>query len=176
MLTFLSIVLRFLRDLGIALWLGGLIAIGALVAPTAFHLVRQLPQLHADKNLQTAIAGGVVGGSLRIFNVVCYVCGGLIIVAEAFMLLNPSKTRTGFFWTSFSLILAIALLGSAFYLGHVLFPALDLAQQQGNLLLFDRLHHLYEQLSGLQLPLLLGIMLAGVLRDHITSVNHAPQS
>jgi len=59
-----DILLRAGHTVALGLWLGGLVAIGALVAPTAFHLTRSLPALAGSASLQNAIAGGVVGGSL----------------------------------------------------------------------------------------------------------------
>ncbi len=156
----LPILCRWLHSLFLALWIGGLIAIGALVAPTAFHFVRSSPALAGQISAQTALAGGIVGGSLRLFNILCYVCGALMIVTDiGLMIAEKLRGRRRLLTTASSLV-TLLLLGSAFYLGLGLFPALDLAQAQNNMALFDQLHHRYESLSSAQLlPLLLIIFL-----------------
>ena len=42
---------------------------------------------------------------------------------------------------------------------------MDAAQAAGHMTLFDQLHHRYERLSGLQLPLLLLLAAAATARD-----------
>ena len=42
---------------------------------------------------------------------------------------------------------------------------MDAAQATGHMALFDALHHRYERLSGLQLPLLLLLAAAATARD-----------
>lgn len=157
----LPILARWLHSVCLALWLGGLIAIGALVAPTAFHVVRINPALAGNTALQTTLAGGIVGGSLRLFVVLCYACGALLLVSD--FLLVPSVSRR---WTLACVALTAVLLATALYQGLSLTPAMDMAQQQGNLLVFDRLHHRYEQISvAVQFPLLLLLALCAALRD-----------
>lgn len=152
---------RWLHSVCLALWLGGLIGIGALVAPTAFHVVRINPGLAGNAALQTALAGGIVGGSLRLFNVLCYACG-LLLLLSAFLLVSFVPRR----WTLACAALTAILLATALYQGFSLTPAMDLAQQQGNLPLFDRLHHRYEQISiAGQFPLLLLLALCAAFRD-----------
>lgn len=152
---------RWLHSVCLALWLGGLIAIGALVAPTAFHIVRMNPGLAGNSTLQTALAGGIVGGSLRLFNNLCYACGLLLLVTD-FLLVSFVPRR----WTLACAALTAVLLATALYQGFSLTPSMDMAQQQGNLALFDRLHHRYEQISiAGQFPLLLLLAFCAALRD-----------
>ena len=68
------------------------------------------------------------------------------------------------------LLRALNLLALALWLGGLvaigLTPAMDLAQAQGKMTDFDRMHHEYEQVSTLfQMPLLLLLTLFTVLRD-----------
>lgn len=152
---------RTLHLLALALWVGGLVAIGALVAPTAFHVARTTPALAGNLPLQNALAGGVVGGSLRLFNVLTLVCAG-VLLAASFALRPASNPR----WAGACLGVTLALLLSALYLTFGLTPAMDAAQAQGNFASFDRMHHGYEQVSTLlQFPLLLLLTLFTVLRD-----------
>lgn len=153
---------RVLHTVSLGLWLGGLLAIGALVAPTAFHLVRAQPSFAGDTALQNAVAGGIVGGSLRVFNFVCTGCGVLLLLANT-LLLRPGASRL---WTRTCLILSALLLLSALGLGFGLTPAMEAAQARGDLITFDRMHHLYEQASlRFQFPLLLLLALFSAMRD-----------
>lgn len=162
----LPILARWLHSISLALWLGGLIAIGALVAPTAFSLVRINPALAGNAAAQAALAGGIVGDSLRRFNFVCYGCGVLLLLANALLFARAGANRAARVWIGGILILTLVLLVSAFYQGAVLFPAMDAAQGQGNMPLFDILHRRYERVSThLQFPLLLVLALLAVLRD-----------
>lgn len=160
------ILARWLHAIALSLWLGGLIAIGALVAPVAFHTVHINPALTGNATAQAALAGGIVGDSLRRFNVVCYACGGLLLLANGLLLARAGLSPRHRVWTAFALLVALALSASALYLGLGLFPALDSAQGQGNRTLFDSLHARYERISThLQFPLLLALALLSALRD-----------
>ena len=157
----LPVVARWLHAVSLSLWLGGLVAIGALVAPTAFHVTRTAPAFAHNLPLQNAIAGAVIGGSLHLFTYVCYACGVLLLLSNALLL-----PRTDRRWIIACFLTSAALLATALYLGLSLTPALDAAQRAGDLTTFDRLHHLYEAVSSdVQLPLLLVLALFGSLRD-----------
>ncbi len=152
---------RALHLLALALWLGGLVAVGALVAPTAFHVTRTMPALAGNLPLQNALAGGIVGGSLRLFNVLTLVCAAVLLAAS--LALRPLTDRR---WTGACLAVTLALLLSALYLTYGLTPAMDAAQMRGDFSAFDRMHHAYERISTLlQLPLLLLLTLFTALRD-----------
>ncbi len=152
---------RALHLLALALWLGGLVAIGALVAPTAFHATRTATALAGNLPEQNALAGAVVGGSLRLFNILCLVSAAVLLTAN-FVLLTAADRR----WTGACLGITLLLLLSALYLTLVLTPALDAAQARGDMAGFDRMHHGYEQISTLfQFPLLLLLTLFTALRD-----------
>ncbi len=165
----LPIFARWLHTVALSLWLGGLVAIGAFVAPTAFRVVRANPAFAGHPDLQALIAGGIVGGSLRVFNIVCYVCASLLLLANG--LLWHSLSRAGRTWTLLAMLLTLLLLGTALYQGFSLFPALDTAQAQGNTPLFDALHARYEHLSiNVQFPLLLLLALIAASRDSVRVV------
>jgi uncharacterized membrane protein len=152
---------RALHLLALALWLGGLVAIGALVAPTAFHATRTAPALAGNLLQQNALAGAVVGGSLRLFNKLDFACAAVLLAAN--LLLLPHTSRR---WTGACLGVTLVLLASTLYLVFGLTPAMDTAQAHGAMMAFDQMHHLYEQLSTLfQMPLLLLLILFTALRD-----------
>ena len=159
--AFVPILARTLHAVALSLWLGGLVAIGALVAPTAFHVTRTAPAFAGNLPLQNAVAGGIVGGSLHLFTFLCYACGVLLLLANGLLLSQPSRR-----WALAGLVVTGLLLCTALTLGLSLTPAMDAAQARGDLATFDRLHHLYEQISSLvQMPLLLLLALFGALRD-----------
>ena len=161
MTQFLLVAARALHLLALALWLGGLVAIGALVAPTAFHATRTAPALAGSLLNQNALAGAIVGGSLRLFNILCLVSAAALLAS--ILALRSSTDRR---WTGACLLCTLFLLLSALYLTFALTPALDAAQARGDLASFDRMHHGYEQVSTLfQFPLLLLLTLFTALRD-----------
>ncbi len=158
---FLLVSARTLHLLALALWLGGLVAIGALVAPTAFHATRTAPALGGNPPAQNALAGAVVGGSLRLFNFLCLVSAAVLLTTNLVL-----RTTTDRRWTGACLACTLLLLLSALYLTFGLTPALDAAQARIDMAGFDRMHHLYERISTLfQFPLLLLLTLFTTLRD-----------
>ena len=158
---FRFVVARALHTLALAVWLGGLLAIGALVAPAAFHVTRTAPALAGNLPLQNALAGGIVGGSLRVFSVLTLACAAVLLGSS--LALRPVSRRR---WTAASLGAALLLLVSALALMFGLAPAMDAAQGRGDWAAFDRLHHAYEQVSTLgQFPLLLLLTALSALRD-----------
>ena len=158
---FLQVSARTLYSLALALWLGGLIALGALAAPTAFHVTRSAPALAGNVPLQNAIAGDIIGGSLRLFNDLTLACGVILLLSS--FALRPATSRP---WAGLCFGVTLALLLSALFLTFGLTPAMDAAQSRGDLAAFDKMHHGYEQLSTLlQFPLLLLLTLFAVLRD-----------
>ena len=157
----LLVLARALHTLALALWLGGLVAIGALVAPTAFHVTRTAPVLIGRITQQNALAGAIIGGSLRGFNFLCLGCAALLLAVNLSLL--PATSRR---WTWACLVTVTLLLVSVLFLAFRLTPAMDLAQGRGDMAAFDRMHHEYEQFSSLvQLPLLLLLTVFTALRE-----------
>lgn len=157
----LTVCLRTLHLLALALWLGGLVAIGALVAPTAFHTLRSAPALAGNIPLQNTLAGGIVGGSLHFFNFLDLACAAVLLAVNVLLLPHTSRL-----WTYTCLGTALLLLVSVLFLAFGLTPAMDHAQASGEMAAFDQMHRLYEQVSTLlQLPLLLLLTLSTALRD-----------
>ena len=156
----LFVAARALHLLALALWLGGLVAIGALVAPTAFHVTRTAPALAGNLAQQNALAGAIVGGSLRLFNSMDFACAAALLASNLLLF------RTSRRWTGACFGATLVLLASTLYLALGLTPAMDLAQARGQMAAFDQMHHQYEQVSTLfQMPLLLLLILFTALRD-----------
>ena len=159
---------RWLHSVALSIWLGGLLAIGALVAPKAFAVLRGSPLLTLPQ--ANTLAGHVVGDSLALFALVTYGCGALLLLSN--ILLLPYANRP---LVIRSLLISALLLVSALLLGLVLTPAMDAARIKGDLPTFDRLHHLYERTSTLvQFPLLLLLAWIGALRDSLPSFPSLP--
>ena len=159
MSVFLPALARWLHAVALSLWLGGLVAIGALVAPTAFAIARGSSALTLAQ--ANALAGQIVGGSLSLFTFICYGCGALLLLSNL-LLLHHARRR----WVLGCLCVTMLLLASALLLGFWLTPAMNAARSHGDLPTFDRLHHLYEQISTrVQFPLLLLLAWFGALRD-----------
>ncbi len=152
---------RWLFSVGLALWLGGLLAIGAIVAPVTAHFLQSHPAFGGDPGQKAGLLTAVVGGSLRVFNFVCYVCAALLLASQA-LLWRTTPRRTAL-W---SLVITLALTVSALALGFILFPMMDAAQAAGRMNAFDILHKRYEAVStDFQFPLLLLLALLAAMRD-----------
>jgi len=163
---------KFLRGFGLivhtisyALWFGGIIAIGALVAPNAFHFTESMPQLSGNEALQKAIAGGIVGASLSAFNTVSYVAGIAMLFADTLESLGAGAMR----FAATTLVrsaLTVALLLIAFYLGYHILPLMDRPGVHETTL-FDQLHNQYVNLVYLQMGILLLIPVVTAWRNEI---------
>src|SRR5579871_3619464 len=145
--TLMPTFLDTLHALALMLWLGGIVVIGAIVAPAAFHVA----------GLTKMQAGSVVGESLRRLGPVIEV-GGLVMVAVQYLERRRYlRSRALFLADSVRQVLTLGALLLAEYGKYVLFPALDSARAANNLASFDRFHHLYSALAMVQVWLLLGV-------------------
>jgi Domain of unknown function (DUF4149) len=114
-------VVRFAAVLAIAVWIGGLIALGAIAAPAIFEVVslRQVP----DGRM---LSGAIFGDVLRRFDLVSYACGALILATLAVRaVLGPRPRRF-----SLRVGIAVLMLGASMYSGMVLSSRIAAVQQQ----------------------------------------------
>lgn len=161
---------RWLFAVSLAVWLGGLLGIGAIVAPVTAHFLQAHHGLDADPARKAALLSAIVGGSLRVFNIVCAVCAALLLVSQAMLWRRTPRRVAG--W---SLVLTVLLTASVFVLALVLFPMMDAAQAAGQMNTFDLLHKRYEAVSTMfQFPLLLVLALLGGVRDSSPDPAHYP--
>jgi hypothetical protein len=141
--------LRFLYMLALVIWLGGMVVLGAVVAPSTFQVLQTL-QPEGGR----ALAGEVFGTSLARFSYVSYGAAGVMILTLMFMgLLGPRPQP----YLLRGLIIAV-MLGIAFYAGAIVAGQIAAVQQQaGGLpsllaltdprrIRFDELHQLSERL------------------------------
>ena len=99
------LVLRFATLLAIAVWIGGLLALGAIAAPAIFDIV-------AARGVADArvVSGAIFGEVLRRFHLVAYGCG-LVLLLALFTraVLGPRPRHFALRFAIASLMLAAAL-------------------------------------------------------------------
>ena len=159
--------LRIAALAAIALWSGGIVALGAVAAPSIFDTLasRAVPDARA-------VAGAVFGETLRRFHVVSYVCAAVLIGTLLIRrLLGPRPSRLGM-----RLAISSLMTGAAVYSGTVLSGRIEqardaaggspstLAENDPRRTEFDRLHALSTTLA--MVPVVGGLVLMGwELRD-----------
>ena len=112
--------LRYVYILALVVWLGGMIVLGAVVAPTTFQVLETREPI-----VGRVLAGAVFGTALGRFQYVAYACGGLVLVTLAVMaVLGPRPA--GFAMRS---AIATVMLGIALYSGFVVFRNIDVLQR-----------------------------------------------
>jgi hypothetical protein len=118
----LAVVLRDVRLLLIALWLGGAVFFSATVAPTAFSVLRSRHVQYANE-----AAGSIVTGALSIVNTSGFIIA-LMLLASVFLFRRDLKRRTFFVE-----IISLALVAIATAIGQWVIAArmLSLRAQMG---------------------------------------------
>jgi hypothetical protein len=108
--------LRYAALVAAALWVGGLVALGAVAAPAIFDTI-------AARGLADGrvLAGAIFGEALRRFHLVGYACGAVII--GSLVLRAALGPRPAYF--SLRLGLACAMVISALYSGLVISPRIE---------------------------------------------------
>ena len=146
--------LRLVYVLALAVWLGGMAILGAVVAPTIFQTLQT-----ADPEGGRALAGLAFGAMLARFHYVAYGCGALLLVMLIIMaLLGPRPkafaVRCG---------LVAAMLVVSVYSGKVVLGEIEAIQREvgglpshlpaGDLrrIRFDELHQLSTRLMMVNL-------------------------
>jgi hypothetical protein len=103
------LVLRYAYVLALVVWLGGMVVLGAVVAPTTFELLQG-----AAPGSGGTLASQLFGATLARFHTVEYGCGAVLLLTLAAMaVLGPRPT--GF---AVRLALAAIMLAIAVYVGH----------------------------------------------------------
>ena len=137
-----------LELVGLGVWVGGMVTLGALVAPTVFNTVKPVE-----------MAGDAMSLVFRKFNGgLVYICIGLVLIGflgKFFLVASRGRSR----WVEGSLLILMTLTG--LYIGAILGPKMqDLRQirmsdpsNTGAVVEFDRGHRLSERLFTLNLIL-----------------------
>ena len=141
--------LRYVYVLALVVWLGGMVILGALVAPTTFQVLQSI-----EPATGRALAGEVFGVTIARFHYVAYAAGGLLLVTLAAMaLLGPRPAACAMRSALIACMLTVAL-----YSGLVVLTRIDAIQQEAGGLVsrlpagdarrtrFDELHLLSTRL------------------------------
>ena len=102
--------LRYAALLALIIWAGGLIALGAVAAPSIFDVLseRQIP----DARL---LAGAIFGETLRRFHVISYACGAVLVCSLTARAVLGPRPR----WFALRIAISLAMLAASFYSGLV---------------------------------------------------------
>jgi uncharacterized membrane protein len=111
--------LRYVYVLALVVWLGGMLILGAVVAPTTFEVL----QTQAGSQGRE-LAGAVFGSALARFHYVAYIAGALLLLTlGAMRVLGPRPAHGGLRAMIVAMMLAVAL-----YSGGVVLRQIDAVQ------------------------------------------------
>jgi uncharacterized membrane protein len=141
--------LRYIYVLALVIWLGGMILLGAIVAPTTFQVLQASSPEHGR-----ALAGELFGALLARFHYVAYAAGAVLLVTLAAMaVLGPRPAHFAVRSAIIGVMLIVALYSGLIVLREVAtlqeqigalpstLPATDLRRIR-----FDALHQLATRL------------------------------
>ena len=113
--------LRYVYVLALVVWLGGMIVLGALVAPTTFQVLQTI-----EPGSGRALAGDVFGATIARFHYFAYGAGVLLLVSLAAMAVLGPRPR------AFALRCALifAMLVVSLYSGVIVLGGIDAVQQE----------------------------------------------
>jgi len=157
----LMLALRYVYVLALVVWLGGMIVLGALVAPTTFQVLQA-----AAPDTGRVLAGELFGVILARFHYLAYGAGGLLFVSLAAMaILGPRPPAFAVRMAIITLMLAIAVYSGVSVLaeiGRIQQAAGTLPSQlaAGNPLRirFDQLHQLSTRLMSINIVAALALL------------------
>jgi hypothetical protein len=113
--------LRYVYVLALVVWLGGIVVLGALVAPTTFQVLQAVEPVSGRE-----LGGGVFGTIIARFHYVQYAAGVLLLLSMAGMgLLGPRPRAFAIRAGIIAIMLAIAL-----YSGLVVLGSIDAIQKE----------------------------------------------
>jgi uncharacterized membrane protein len=141
--------LRYAYVLALVVWLGGMLALGAIVAPATFQVLQA-----SAPEIGRALAGDLFGQILARFHYVAYACGGVMLITLAVIAILGPRPR------AFAVRLAViaTMLLIALYSGVIVLRTIDALQLElGRLpsllppgdarrIRFDELHQLSTRL------------------------------
>lgn len=142
---------RYVYVLALVVWLGGMVILGAVVAPTIFQVLQA-----SDPESGRALAGAAFGTAIARFHYVAYIAGALALLTLATMrILGPKPAAF-----AVRALIVLVMLGIAVYSGFVVLARIDAIQAAvGTLpsllpvtdprrIEFDSLHALSTQLMS----------------------------
>ena len=153
MRTLAAVLLSWIHQLCLAVWLGGIAILGAVAAPAVFGAARAAGDTERGMPLFD-FAGSALAGAFGRFNTIVLIAGALMLVSGfgygllAGMCRKRLLVRAG--------LTAIAY-GWAAYLATQLYPQMMAARASGDFATFDFMHHTYSRGYSGQMVLLLGV-------------------
>jgi uncharacterized membrane protein len=141
--------LRYLYVLALVIWLGGMVVLGAIIAPATFQVLQA-----SAPEIGRALAGELFGTILARFHYVAYACGGVLVISIGAMAVLGPRPRA--FAVRLGLITVMLLVAT--YSGFIVLRSIDAIQLEagrlpsllpaGNPLRvrFDSLHQLSTRL------------------------------
>jgi len=112
--------LRYAYVLALAIWLGGMVVLGAVVAPVTFQVLQA-----SDPTLGRLLAGAAFGAILARFHFVAYGCGAILLLTLAAMALLGPRPRG----VAARSAIIIAMLGVSTYSGRWVLAEIGAIQQ-----------------------------------------------
>ena len=113
--------LRYVYVLALVIWLGGMIVLGALVAPTTFQVLQAI-----EPSSGRALAGDLFGATIARFHYIAYGAGALLLLTLAAMAVLGPRPRA--FAIRCALIAAMLLI--SLYSGIIVLGRIDAVQQE----------------------------------------------
>jgi uncharacterized membrane protein len=111
--------LRYVYVLALVVWLGGMLILGAVVAPTTFQILQESAGAAGRE-----MAGAVFGATLARFHYVAYAAGALLLLTlGAMRVLGPRPAHSGL-----RAIIVAVMLGIALYSGLIVLREIDAIQ------------------------------------------------
>lgn len=145
---------RYAYVLTLVVWLGGMVMLGAIVAPTTFQVLQALDPVDGR-----ALAGALFGTTLARFHLLAYGAGGVLFICLVLMrVLGPRPAAF-----AARTLIVVGALGVSLYSGQIVLKRVDAIQRQvGTLpsklpaadprrLEFDALHTLSTRLMMLNI-------------------------
>jgi uncharacterized membrane protein len=152
------VVIRYLALTVLVIWLGGMVVLGLLVAPSTFGVLQASAP---DPGSGRMLAGAVFGEILRRFHLLAYACGALLLVSLlAMKFIGPPPQAFVARAAIVALMLAIAIYSGvpvsreiAALQAQVSGPMSALPQTDARRARFDRLHSLSTTLMTINMGL-----------------------
>jgi uncharacterized membrane protein len=157
----LMLALRYVYVLALVVWLGGMVILGALVAPTTFQVLQT-----AAPETGRLLAGELFSAILTRFHYLAYGAGALLFVTLAVMaILGPRPAAFAIRMAIITLMLAIAVYSGVAVLGELAalqraagtLPS-QLAAGDPSRLRFDHLHQLSTRLMTVNVVAALALL------------------
>jgi hypothetical protein len=153
MRAFTASVLHWAHQIGLTLWLGGILIIGAVLAPAVFGQARALGDTHAGTPLYD-FASQVMNVAFGKFNLVVLTSGVLMLVGGVGSGLLSGLCRRGVLGRA---MLTLGAWAVAAWLAFSLYPQMMDAKAAGQVDVFKSMHKTYNMGFMIQLFALLAI-------------------